>query len=107
MSNGSSRLLVLLLIGTVTIFGDTDVELNTTHAYSITTTGNAQDTTVVYTTDNPTDVISGGSITFNSSGTTTVTATVTSPTATDSPQTATYVVSVLILHNNWYGHYLW
>ena len=58
------------------------------------TSGNADDTTVVFTTDNPGDVISGGSITFNSSGTTTVTATVTSPTATDSPQTATYTVAV-------------
>ena len=63
---------------------------------SISGTVDLDDCTIVYTTDKAEDVIVDETITFNGDGITnhTITATVTHPTAPDSPVTATYVVEL-------------
>ena len=85
-------------IGTATIFGDSSVLDGTSHTYEVTLSGTVDidDCTVVYTTDKGEDVVADDTITFNGDGITnhTITATITHPTAGDSPVTATYVVEV-------------
>ena len=97
-SDGGSGSPPNITIGTATIFGDVSVLDGTTHTYSVSIDGTVDidDCTVVYTTDKPGDVVSGDTITFNGDGIEnhTVTATITHPTAVDSPVTATYVVEV-------------
>lgn len=81
-------------IGNVIIIGAYEVLDGETETFKADFEGDADDTVVTWSTSNPSDVIVGNSITFNGDGDTTVTATVTSATAIDSPQVATKVVKV-------------
>jgi len=81
-------------IGTVTASGDTTANDGDTVTYSFTISGLASDTSGVWTSDDSNDTISGNDITFNGTGVRTVTITVTSGSASDSPATDTIDVTV-------------
>ena len=80
-------------IGSVTIAGATAVNRDDTETYTVTITGDASDTTVVLTSSEAADTVAGLDVTFGSTGARTLTATVTSPTASDSGATGTLLIN--------------
>ena len=83
-----------ITIGNVTITGSATPVIGNASMYAIMRDGNATDATAVLTTDDPLAVVNDREITFGTEGDFTVTATVTSATAIDSPQVGTLDVTV-------------
>ena len=81
------------LIGTLSLAGASDVNVGETQSYSVSLSGDAADFSVALTSSNNADFISGLDVTFNGTGTRTLTATVTSPLSSDSPKTVTFDVN--------------
>lgn len=80
-------------IGTVTVAGATAVNDGDTETYTVTMSGSASDETIVLTSSEAGDTVAGLDVTFSGAGPRTLTATVTSPTASDSPATGTLSVN--------------
>ena len=76
-------------IGTVTVAGATAVNDGATETYAVSITGDADDETVVLTSSEGADTVAGLDVTFSGTGARVLTATVTSPTASDSGATGT------------------
>ena len=83
-----------ITIGTVTVTGETAPADGATESYTVAISGNAQDGTIALTSSEGADVISGLNVTFNGSGARTITATVSSVTATDTGATGTLTATV-------------
>ena len=81
-------------IGTVTASGDAAANDGETKTYSYTISGDAGDAVATWTSDDGNDTVSGNDVTFTGAGDRTLTVTVTSVTATDSPATDTIDVTV-------------
>ena len=82
------------VIGTVTLTGETAPSDSDTEAYSIAISGDADDGVPTITSSEGADVVSGLNVTFNGAGARTLTATITSETASDTGATGTLVVTV-------------
>lgn len=80
-------------IGTVSVTGAAAVNDGDTETYAVSITGTANDTTIALTSSVGTDTVSGLDVTFNGTGARTLTATVTSPTASDSGATGTLLIN--------------
>jgi hypothetical protein len=83
-----------ITIGTVTVTGETAPADSATEAYTVAISGNATDGTIAITSSDANDTVSGLNVTFSGAGARTLTATVTSGTATDSGATGTLDVTV-------------
>lgn len=83
-----------ITIGNVTITGSATPVIGNASMYAIMRDGTATDAVAVLTTDDPLAVVNDREITFGTAGNFTVTATVTSATAIDSPAVGTLTVDV-------------
>ena len=81
-------------IGTVTASGDATANDGETKTYSYSISGDAGDAVATWTSDDGNDTVSGNDVTFSGAGDRTLTVSVTSVTATDSPATDTIDVTV-------------
>jgi len=82
------------LIGTVTVTGEEAPADSATESYTVDIFGDADDAVIVLTSSEAGDSVSGLDVTFDGAGARTLTATVNSVKATDSPATGTLVVTV-------------
>ena len=81
-------------IGTVTASGDATANDGDTKTYSYSISGDAGDAVATWSSDDSNDTVSGNDVTFSGAGDRTLTVSVTSATATDSPATGTIDVTV-------------
>ena len=80
-------------IGVVTVTGAAAVNDGDTESYAVAISGDAADTTVALTSSNGSDTVAGLNVTFTGTGSRVLTATVTSPTASDSGATGTLSIN--------------
>ena len=81
-------------IGNVTASGDAAANDGETKTYSYSISGDAGDVVATWSSDDGNDSVSGNDVTFTGAGDRTLTVTVTSASATDSPATDTIDVTV-------------
>lgn len=82
-------------IGTVSVTGATSPADGSTETYTVNITGDATDAVKTIASSNINDTVSGMNVTFSGAGARTITATVTSATATDSGATGSLAVTVV------------